>query len=61
MRRYFHVWKFDPSFSREGMSYSRVEACLPYEAELVDTDEADGRSRLGLAWEMEVGFDILFQ
>jgi hypothetical protein len=36
--RYFHIWKFDPSFSSDGMSYRQLEACLPLEVEAVETE-----------------------
>jgi hypothetical protein len=39
--RYFHSWKFEPSFSSDGISYRRLEACAVL-LEDVELDDMEG-------------------
>ena len=58
MMRYFHIWKFDPSFSRDGISYNRLEPCATFvvaDALAEDIPHRDG------AWEAEGVLDMVLK
>lgn len=59
MIRNFHVWKFDPSFSNEGTSYRRLEACVGFTEVVLADVEPEAVPSCGPALDADVGVDMV--